>query len=273
MTTVANYFQKIYILVKILDNSIISAYDMRVTVSAQRARGYIMKIGNIGNNYGIYNLYSSMMQNSLALKNNKLFKELFPTNKAADKNALGEDALSYVKNIKASSKSLGDSLKTLSGPAFKAQEDGSTGKAVAAVEDFVKNYNDLYSEAVQKQDDPKAQKLATKLLNISKTYNGSLAGIGIDFDKDGKMKIDKQRLETAADNGKLQTFFTQNNGKNYGFTNQLANVADNVSRNTSSFVSSSVLGNSLMDAFTYSGTGKTNQYNFLNSGMLFDFLF
>ena len=232
-----------------------------------------MKIGNIGNNYGIYNLYSSMFQNSLALNNNKLFKELFPANKAEDKNSLGENALSYVKNIKASSKSLGNSVKSLSGPAFASAKEGDNSKAIAAVEDFVKNYNDLYTESAQKLDDPKPQKLATKMVNISKTYNSSLASVGIGFDKDGKMTIDKETLDKSAENGKLKTFFTQNAGKNYGFTNQIANLADSVNRNTSSYVSSSVLGNSLMDSFSYSGTGKTNQYNFLNSGLLFDFLF
>ena len=217
-----------------------------------------------------------MFQNSLALNNNKLFKELFPANKADDKNSLGENALSYVRNIKSASKGLGNSIQTLSGPAFKIPQDGQDGdksKVTAAVEDFVKNYNDLYSEAAQKLDDPKAQKLASKMVNISKTYSSSLASVGIGFDKDGKMTINKETLNTAAENGKLETFFTQNKGKNYGFTNQLANLADNVSRNTPSFVSSSVMGNSLMDSFSYSGTGRTNQYNFLNSGLLFDFLF
>jgi len=232
-----------------------------------------MRVNSIGNNYGIYNLYSAMFQNGISLSNNKLYKELFPANKADDKKQLGESALQYVSNIKSASKSLSKSINDLSGSAFKAPPEGEESKAKSAVEDFVKNYNDLYSEAVQKQDDPKAQSLASRLLNISKTYSSSLSNVGINFDKDGKMTIDSKTLDAAAENGKLETFFTQNRGKNYGFTNQLSNLADNVSRNTSNYVSSSVLGNSLMENFSYSGLGKTNQYNFLSSGWLFDYLF
>lgn len=235
-----------------------------------------MKVNSIGNNYGLLNLYSSMFQNNTALSG-KLYKDLFPTNNKKDDASIGEGALSYVKNIKASSQSLSKSISKLSGMSYtgKTEEEASKAQSASksAVEDFVKNYNDLYSEAVQKADDPKAQKLATRLLNISKTYSGSLAGIGVGFDSDGRMKIDEKALDAAAGNGKLETFFTQNRGKNYGFTNQLANIADSVSHNTSAYVSSSVLGNSLMDNFSYSALGKTSQYSFLSAGWLFDYLY
>lgn len=235
-----------------------------------------MKINGLGNSYGLYDLYNSMFNSNMALNSNKLYKSIFP-DKNEDQKALGENALSYVKNIKSSSQGLSKSIKTLSGMAYTGKTEEDTDKAQtaskSAVEDFVKSYNDLYSTAAEKLDDPKAQKLATKLVNIAKTYSGSLAGVGIGFDGDGKMTINKETLDKAAENGKLETFFTQNNGKNYGFTNQLANLADNVSRNTSNYVSSSVIGNSLMENFGYNSTGKTNQYNFLNSGWLFNYLF
>ena len=145
--------------------------------------------------------------------------------------------------------------------------------AKSAVESFVKSYNDLYSAAAENVSDPKAQSLASRLVNTSKIYSSSLSNIGINFDKDGRMTIDSKQLDSAAESGKLQAFFTQNSGKNYGFTNQLSNLANNVSRNTSNYVSSSILGNSLMDNFSYSANGKTSPFNFFNSGWLFDYLF
>ena len=145
--------------------------------------------------------------------------------------------------------------------------------AKSSVSDLVKSYNDLYIEAAQKLNDPKAQNLATKMINTSKTYLESLSNIGIGFDKDGKMTLDDAKLNAAAENGKLENFFTENSGKNYGFTNQLSKLADNVTRNTGNYVSSSVLGNSLTENFAYSGFAELIQYSYLNSGLLFDYSF
>ena len=227
----------------------------------------------INNSYGMYDLYNSMFQNNMALNNTKLYKDLFKTPNKDDEKKLNESSLDYVKNIKSASQGLSKSINELSGAAFKGSEEGNTDKAKAAVEGFVKNYNDLYSESVQKSEDPKAQKLATKMLNISKIYSGSLASVGIGFDNDGKMKVDSEQLDKAAENGKLETFFTQNAGKNYGFTNQLSNLANDVNRNTSNYVSNSVMGNSLMENFGYTGYGKPTQYNFLTAGWLLDMMF
>jgi len=147
------------------------------------------------------------------------------------------------------------------------------GYAKSAVEGLVKSYNDLYSEAAQKTNDPKAQNLATKMINISKTYLSTLSNIGIGFDKDGKMTLDDKKLNAAAENGSLQKFFTENSGKNYGYTNQLSRLADNVSNNTSNYVSRSTFGNELTENFGYSGFGDLIQYNYLSAGWLFDYSF
>ena len=142
-----------------------------------------------------------------------------------------------------------------------------------AVEDMVKGYNDLYSEAVQRTNDPKSQNLATKMVNISKTYSKSLSSIGIGFDSSGKMTIDNQKMNQAAENGKLEQFFKENSGKNYGFTNQLSRLSDSVSRNTSNYVSSSLFGSGMGENFSYSSYGNMIQYNYLNTGSIFDYLF
>ena len=164
-------------------------------------------------------------------------------------------------------------FKKASDEAVTVSRGKNMDSAKSAVEGMVKSYNDLYVEAVQRSDDPKAQKLASKMLNTSKVYSGSLSNIGIGFDKDGKMTIDSQKLNKAAEDGRLEKFFTENSGKNYGFTNQINNLANNVSRNTSNFVSSSLFGNSIGDNFAYSGFGDLIQYNYLSAGSLFDYLF
>jgi len=138
---------------------------------------------------------------------------------------------------------------------------------------MVKSFNDLYSEALQRTNDPKAQNLASKMLNISSTYTRSLSSVGIGFDTSGKMTIDSKKLNEAAESGKLETFFTENSGRNFGFSNQIGRLADNVSRNTSNFVSSSQFGSKLGENFAYSSFGDLIQYNFLSAGSILDYLF
>ena len=171
---------------------------------------------------------------------------------------------------------LGNGLNVTFNKASANEVTISTGKdmsyAKSTVEGFVKSYNDLYSEAAQKTNDPKAQNLATKMINTSKVYLGSLSNIGIGFDGDGRMTLDTKKLDAAAGNGSLEKFFTENSGKNYGYTNQLSRLADNVSRNTSNYVSRSTFGNELTENFSYSGYGDLIQYNYLSAGWIFDYL-
>ena len=147
-----------------------------------------------------------------------------------------------------------------------------TAVARNAIEDMVRNYNNLFSTAVQNTDDPRAQSLASRLTSTSGTYSRALSEVGIEFDSSGRMMIDEDRLNQAQDSGRLERFFTENTGRNYGFTNQMSRLADNVSRNTSNFVSSTAVGSSLYDSFAYSGFGDLIQYNFLGVGSIMDFM-
>ena len=164
-------------------------------------------------------------------------------------------------------------FKKASDEAVTISRGKSTDYAKSAVESLVKSYNDLYSSAAQRIDDPKAQNLATKMISTSKAYSSSLSNIGIGFDKDGKMTIDSKKLDAAAENGRLETFFKENSGRNYGFTNQLSRLSDSVSRNTSNFVSSSLFGSELGQNFSYSSFGDLVQYNYLSSGSIFDYMY
>ena len=144
--------------------------------------------------------------------------------------------------------------------------------AKAQVEKMVKSYNSLFSESAQRVNDPKSQNLASRMVNTSKVYTSSLSNIGIGFDNSGKMTIDSKKLDQAAESGQLEKFFTENSGKNYGFTNQLARLSDNVTKNTSNFVSSSLFGSGLGENFSYSSFGDLIQYNYLSTGSIFDFM-
>jgi len=162
---------------------------------------------------------------------------------------------------------------------LKASEDDITiskskdmGYAIGQVEKMVSSYNSLFSESAQRLDDHKSQNLASRMLNTSKTYKSSLSNIGVDFDSSGRMTIDKEKLNKAAESGKLEQFFTENRNRNYGFTNQLGRLADNVNRNTSNYVSSSQFGSALGENFSYSSFGDLIQYNYLSAGSIFDFL-
>ena len=142
-----------------------------------------------------------------------------------------------------------------------------------AVEDMVKNYNDLFSTALKNTNDTKAQSLASRLMSTSSTYSGALSKIGIGFDGSGKMTIDSKKMDQAQEDGSLERFFTENSGRNYGFTNQLSRIADNVSNNPANYVSSSMFGSNLSQNFAYSSFGDLIQYNYLSTGSLMDFFF
>ena len=235
---------------------------------------------NIYNISSIYGLYNTMYQGSTSLNSIKLNRDYFQTDQKQSSSQLGGEALKYINGIKLSSKNIGTALKDLSGAAFTKkptdsteQNNSSKDRAIVAVEKLVKNYNDLYVEAVKRTNDQKAQNLASKMINISKTYSGSLSKVGIGFDGDGKMTLDTKKLNEALENGSLEQFFTQNNGKNYGFTNQLSRLADNVSSNTSNYVSRSEFGSDLTENFAYSSYGSLLQYNYLSTGWLFDYAF
>ena len=193
----------------------------------------------------------------------------------------GQDAIFSVnggskKTSQSNTVSLGNGVSATfiktSDEAIKISKGKDLNYAVSAVEDMVKSYNDLYAAAAQRTNDPKSQNLALKMVSISKTYSGSLSGIGIGFDNSGRMTIDSKKMNQAAESGKLEQFFKENSGKNYGFTNQLNKLSDNVSRNTSSFVSSSLFGSSLSGNFGYSSFGNAIQYNYLSAGSVFDYM-
>jgi len=140
------------------------------------------------------------------------------------------------------------------------------------VESLVRSYNNLFSAAAENVNDPRAQGLASRLMNVTGAFSRSLQDIGIGFDSSGRMTIDSARFNQAMDNGRVEQFFNEGSGRNFGFTASLGRVADNVANNTSQFVSSSMFNNSV-NQFSYLGFGNANQLNFLGTGTMFDYMF
>ena len=147
--------------------------------------------------------------------------------------------------------------------------------AYSKVQEFADSYNKLYEVTLNNPKDLKTNRLFTQMVNTSKTYTSTLGNIGIGFDKDGYMTVDKDVLGKAAEDGRLDRFFTENRNTNYGFTNQLSRIADDVNRNTGKYISQSTVAESLTGSNTgyYELFSKAPYTSLMNIGMLFDFMY
>lgn len=201
--------------------------------------------------------------------------------RAGNITSVGQDAIYSVnggaqQTSKTNTVDLGNGVsatfKMASDEAVTISKGKDTTAAINAVKDMVSSYNDLFGAAVENKGDPKAQSLASKLLNITSVYSKSLSDVGIGFNSEGKLTIDSEKLNKAAENGSLEKLFTQDRGKNYGFTNQLERLASNVSNNTSAYVSNSVFNNQ-GNSVGYPGFGNISQLQALNAGSIFDYSF
>jgi len=143
----------------------------------------------------------------------------------------------------------------------------------ASVQEMARSYNELFTAAAERTNDPRAQNLASRMIDISRIYSGSLSSIGVGFDSSGRMTIDSERLSQAEESGRLDQFFAENRNRNFGFTNQLGRLADSVSRNPGNFVSNSMFSGGLMGNFGYTSFGNPTQFNFFSPGSIMDFMF
>jgi len=141
------------------------------------------------------------------------------------------------------------------------------------IENMVNSYNELYSAGLGDSGSPGGERLASTLLSTVRTYASQLSNVGIGFDTTGRMTIDSARMDEAAESGRLERFFTENSGRNYGFTNQLQRTAGNISRNPVNFVSSPMFDGSFENNSFYNSAGFTNQFNLFNTGLMFNFMF
>jgi len=166
---------------------------------------------------------------------------------------------------------LSATFKAASDQAVTVSRGRDMSQVRGVVENMVRSYNSLFSAAAENVNDLKAQSLASRLMNVISAYSRSLSDLGIGFDNSGRMTVDSNRMNQAFENGRLEQFFTENNGRNFGFGATLGRLADNVSNNTSNFVSNSMFGSG--DRFGYTGFGDRFQFNSFGSGSILDYMF
>lgn len=102
------------------------------------------------------------------------------------------------------------------------------------VKELVDNYNQLLYSA--KTSTNGNARLENDLATAFQSYSSSLEKIGIKATADGSLSIDSAKLNEAAENGKLEQFFTENSKNNYGFTNRLATITRNVANSPANYV-------------------------------------
>ena len=234
----------------------------------------------------------------MGIRDNRISRRLFPANRARDLSVLGDRAIQYVSNIRdASQEMLGTLQELYEGDMlgrfahvvtdiFSPSEEPppEIGEVTIAVRmDFffaseivkriVSNFNSFRGEAVRNSRDPKAETLAGRLETIARIHSERLADIGIDITPAGDLEIDSERLQEAAESGRVEEFFTEEQGRYYGFSSQLERLAYNVSENTYNFVSRDTRGDNLTENFAYTPPGVTVQYTAFNVGLLFDVTF
>lgn len=108
--------------------------------------------------------------------------------------------------------------------------------AIGQAKDLVSAYNSLLSAA--RSGTNGSTRLLNDLTSAYQSYAPALERIGVTEGKDGNLSIDTKKLEAAAENGKLQDFFTQGAGQSYGFTNRLSRIAGNAQSNPSYYINS-----------------------------------
>jgi hypothetical protein len=101
---------------------------------------------------------------------------------------------------------------------------------------MVRHFNSLLGAAENNRGDRRTDALRTQLVNTGRAYSGSLARLGIDVSPDGSMRIDETRLRASAENGRLEAFITESQGRNYGFAARLHSIADRVDKNPAAHV-------------------------------------
>ena len=186
----------------------------------------------------------------------------------------GGDARTSKTNTVALSNNVTATLKKASSDEITVSAGTDRGAAEKQINEMVNSYNRLYGATLENAEDSKSNRLFTKITSISRTYSSALNKVGIGFDQNGYMTVNKEQMEKSLQDGSLERFLTEGSNANFGFANQLSRAASDVINNTSRYVSQASISQSLFDpSSTYGAIDtmllKNNPY--YNSGLLFDF--
>lgn len=102
-----------------------------------------------------------------------------------------------------------------------------------AVRNFVNQFNAMLDTATANSADRNTRALARQLESAARISRRALADVGINVGADGFLSIDATRMQTAAENGKLERFFAggPNGRATNSFMNRVTRAADSVIRN------------------------------------------
>jgi flagellar capping protein FliD len=149
---------------------------------------------------------------------------------------------------------------------ISAQSDPES--AFADLESFIQSYNTLLTAAADNAGSRGPDKLYRHVMSSSATYGKSLANIGIDVMSDGSLSLNKEKAASAAENGSLERFFTENRRHNFGFVNAVSRTAENVRYNPGLYSAKSPL---FLTNYAYTPQQSSSLTQMLNSGLIFDF--
>ena len=108
-----------------------------------------MRVSGGLNSAGISGFYNTLFQGKVAMHNNRLSREFFPTNNAQGRGSFGSNSLQYINDLKSSASSLSSALKELSGPAFSNRTMVSSNNDVMTVSFTGSNINSIGEMSVQ----------------------------------------------------------------------------------------------------------------------------
>ncbi len=160
----------------------------------------------------------------------------------------------------------------------KVSIKSDTGAQIDKVREMVNNFNGLLEAADSNSKDSSTKKLSNELRTTAKTYMSSLNRIGISFNSNGYLAIDKDKMDKAANDGTLEKFFKQDRNSSYGFANRVSQTASKVNNNPMTYVGKSSVNPQLSNPgfslgnYYNSGFMQNNAFS-MYSGLLFDGFF
>ena len=148
----------------------------------------------------------------------------------------------------------------------------SGNQAVDAIQRLVSSFNRLRAEGANRVGTSDSQGIEVRMINISNTFASTLSNLGIGPSTGGGLRIDPDRLNEAAQDGRLERFFAESSGSPFSFSGQLERLANDVRNNPASYVANPPVSADTTRNFQYSSTGSPVQFNFLTPGSILDFM-
>lgn len=165
---------------------------------------------------------------------------------------VSKETSTYLSDSKKYANNLISDIKSL-------DADASSDKMISSINSFVKDYNSLLSTS-KSYSDSGASRLTKQLSGAASVYAKSLSEIGISIGTDGSLSVDKDKLQSAADNGTLSSFIKDNKScASYGLFNQVDIISNNIENNSTYYLSNKEKNN-LSYSNNISNTVSTNSY-------------